>query len=272
MSEEVGIVDTYLRMVPNKTLLIPLPDPLLITHVVADYVVKRLKMAPIAYLSLGGPQPVMYSLGGVAVRPFSLYFSGREPLVVFKTPPKVEEAAAARLFAKASAALVRWAERNEFDKIVMLDVKGEREGGGVYFTTEEHYAKEMRDMGFEPFSGLMASEAAILLDECMRSRVTGVILLVGSKSLAKYEEVMERIRREGRYSERDLEELMEMATKFEADAARRAIEAISRVSGVEIPLDKLDEHVREFEKAARAVLEELFKTRVRGWPPPTMIR
>ncbi len=272
MSQEgVSIVDAYLRLQENKTLFVPLTDPLMILHAAADYIIKRLELAPMFYVTVEDAAPTMLSVGGAAVHSITIFGSLNTPLYVLKAPPRLGEEAF-KLYRTIAGPLVKWAERNEFDRVVVMDVKPcKTESPDVYFAAEERLVGEIAKMGFKPFTGVFTSEAAYFLDECMRSRVDGIMLVVESVALNKLLSLMETLQpSSGKIEEREALALAEDVMKHDEKALTNALRALSKLAGVEIPLDRIPETMKELREALQVSLGDILGALSgRGpWFPP----
>lgn len=248
---KVKVIETALRMIKNKTILVPIPDILMITQETSKYIIKRLAMIPVAYIEVPQLPPRMIAIGGAVFPQLSIYASLDNPLFIVKIPSifrKEEREALPAL----SEALISWCERNEFERLVILDVSpaSEEKLPSVRYAAEERLIKEMEKLGFKPISGMISTLASSFLNQCIKSRIDGVLLEVESKVYGKVADVYQEYLLEGMKPE--IYRKLALAVKdFDQDAVKLAIEAVSKVSGVEIPLDKLDEHLE--------VVKESFK-------------
>ena len=245
------IIDLHLRSIKNKTLFVPLTDPIMILYSVADYIINRLDMSPKLYVRLPGMQSTMLAVKGAAVHPIVIFGAAGLPLMVLRTPPRIGEEAF-KLYSYLAKVIVDWAERNEFERIVMIDVKpATSEDSKVYFVTEEKLAEKIAGMGFTPYSGVFTSEASFFLDECLRSRVDAILFIVESK---KVKILLDAYRKR---SPEAVEKALQSVAEHDEEAVRNAIKTLSKVSGVNIPLDRLPDFIKEVSEALKESIPQL---------------
>ena len=249
--EEPLIIDLYLRSVKNKTLFVPLTDPIMILYTVADYVVNRLDMSPKLYVRIPGLQSTMLAVKGAAVHPIVIFGAVGLPLMVLRTPPRTGEEAF-KLYNYLAKVVVDWAERNEFERIILMDVKpATSEDSKVYFVTEEKLVEQVAGKGFTPYSGVFTSEASFFLDKCLRSRVDAILFIVESK---KVKILFDAYRKR---SPEAVEQALQSVTEHDKEAVENAIRALSKVSGVNIPLDRLSDFIKEISEALKESIPQL---------------
>jgi len=249
----VRVVETVFRILRNKAMIVPIPDMLMITQETAKYIIKRLDMIPIAYIEVPQLPPRMVAIGGTVFPQLSIYTSQKDPLFIVKVPAILarEEVEA---FSSLSEALVSWCDRNEFERLVILDVAApEGEAPTVRYAAEERLIKDMEKLGFKPTSGRLSMLSSYLLNQCIKSRIDGVLLEIESEVYGRVADIYREFLLRG--PKMELYSKLATAVKdFDQDAVKRAVEAVSKVSGVEIPLDKLDEHL----KGIKASFREFF--------------
>lgn len=268
MSEtSIEVVDLHLRPQPNKTLFVPLTDPLMILHGASDYIIKSLGLNPICYIRAPFLPPTMFAMKGVAVHPVTVFGAPNTPLYVLKAPPRIGEEAF-KLYGTLARTLVDWAERNEFERIVVADIKqASEEKPKVYFAAEERLAEKLTKLGFEPFTGVFTSESTYFLDECMRSRVDGIVLIIESVALSKFFELLGKLRKGPPGVLEAPEELVSAVTEHDEIAVRKAIEAVAKISGVEISLEGVPALMEDLRDSLKASLGEILEALIRFGHP-----
>ena len=258
LSEDIRVIDTFLRTVPNKSLIVTMPDPILILSTITEYIIYRTKMIPIAYVDVKSIQPMMYSESGIAVHPFALYFSPETPLIVLKSPYRLSKEFIAKTYPEVVRALVEWSDRNEFERILFLDVMPSQDESKIFFITEVGEAKRLHEMGFKPYDGFFTTRAAYFLDECMKSRVTGILLVVTSCILGKALQQF-RLIEAGKRDPSIIQDFINIASTFDKKAAINILKAVSKITGYEIPLDKFEERVNKVQKVMRSFAESTLR-------------
>jgi len=245
VSEEIKVYEIYFRKYKNKNIVIPLFSITGLTSLIADYLIDSFKMEPIAYLNIKEIQPLMYVTEGKVLHPYTLYFSPENSLMVLKTPfPKEDYENYLKIFPKIVDALLDWGERNEVKRFIALDFMPLEEGEEtkVHFITEEHLTEEMIRLGLEPYSGVFSSAGTYLLDECMRRRIDGVLLVADSYIYTLLRMVLSK-----EISPKDLYEKIKEAN-YDQEALIKMVKALSKVTQVEIPVDKLRKVAKELGK------------------------
>ncbi len=254
---EVRVYETYLRIFKSKSLIIPIFNISQVTGLVADFIIENLKLQPVAYINVKEVQPLMYVYSGMMTHPYTIYFNPKYPVMVLKIPFILSMERANQIFPKITDALMDWAERNEVKRAIAIDctVPLGEEAKEVYFVTEEHLVAEMAKLGFKPFSGILKSSGAYLLDECMRRNIDGILLVAESDFLKLFVEIYEAI------AIRKIDErtLAEMAKKVDIDApaAIRLLEAISKITGVKFNVNALMQRKEMFRSVVREIMDRL---------------
>ena len=255
--DEVRVFETYLRVFKNKSLIIPMFNISQVTGLVADFIIENLKLQPIAYINVKEVQPLMYVYSGRMTHPYTIYFNPHYPIMVLKIPFVLSMEKANQIFPKIADALMDWAERNEVKRAIAIDCTmpmGE-EAKEVYFVTEEHLVAEVASLGFKPFSGILKSSGAYLLDECMRRNIDGILLVAESDFLKLFFEIYEAIATR----KIDKRTLAEMAKKVDIDAPAviRLLEAVSKLTGVEFKIEALEQRKEMFRRVIREIMNGL---------------
>ncbi len=264
------VVETVLRVTPGKSLLIPVPDFFTITRETARYIIKRLKMVPVAYIDAPNIPHRLVAVKGLLTQQLSIYSSPKEPLYVFEPPVLVTSDEHREALVELSETLISWCERNDFDTVIVLDVRpAEGDSLRVFYAAEEKLVDRLAKLGFYPLSGIVSETASTILDACMKSGIDGVLLDVESKLVARVASVYEEALKEG-LSLEYYAKLAEALQQFDIEAVKVAVEAVSKVSGVEIPLDGIDEFLKDVSDSFRDLSSDLLKYFRRREPPLTL--
>jgi len=251
--EDVEVIDLYLRPIKNKTLFVPLTDPLMILYASVDYITRRLNLKPRYYFKIPGMPPMMFSVDGAVAHPIVILGAEGCPLMLLRVPPRYGDTR--KLYELIAEKLVRWAARNEFDRIVVADVKPARgDKPEVFFITEEKLVESVAKYGFKPFTGVFTSEAAYFMDECLRSKIDGIMLVVESVAMKRLSELFKP-----QVSQSIIHEIIEDLAKHDEKAVGMVIEALSKISGVDIPLDDLPKFMDEIRESLRTSIQSLLR-------------
>jgi len=253
IGENVEIVDLHLRPIKNKTLFVPLTDPLMILYASGDYISRRLNLKPKYYFKIPGMPPMMFSVEGAVAHPIVILGAEGCSLMMLRVPPRYGEIQ--KLYELIAEKLVRWAARNEFDRIVIADVKPARgDKPEVFFVTEERLVESVAKYGFKPFTGVFTSEATYFMDECLRSKIDGIMLVVESVAMKRLSELFKP-----QVSQSVIEGIIEDVAKHDEKAVRTVIEALSKISSVEIPLDELPKFMDEIRDALEMSIQSFLR-------------
>ncbi|RLE79067.1 MAG: hypothetical protein DRJ52_09195 [Thermoprotei archaeon] len=262
MSENPLIHETILRFYENKVLLYPLYSPIALPSLLAGYIIETLEMSPIAYIDIEEISPLVYAAEGKLIHPYTIYFSPKHPLLVFKLPPDIDYEKHLKLFPKIAKEIVTWCNEQEIGKIMALDFMPPRneKAEKVYFITEEHLVDDLKKLGLQPYTGVYLSTAGYLLNQCAKTRVDGIILRVESDLIKA---ILETLRKEEIFRDKltFYQKMIDVFSKYGADlsALKRALNAIEKITKIKIPLEKLEERNEEYIELMQQLLEAISK-------------
>jgi len=257
---EYRVYDIHLRKYKNKNMIVPLYSPINLSNLTVDFIIGSLRMEPIAFIGVKRPHPLVYSEGGKTIHPYTIYFSPQNSLLALKVVGEFSFKESLEEFPKIADALLEWAEINEVRKVIAVDyVPPIDDAKRVFFVTEDYLVSELIELGLKPYSGIFGSEAAYLLDECMRRRIDGILLMVESEAYKVLGGLIERIAT--RTVDRETVRRVLTSLRFDAGAVSRALDAIARITGVTFNLAELERLSQSFEEACKKSLELLARSR-----------
>ncbi len=256
---------------PRNTLIISCPEPSLASVVAIEYLVDTLKMEEIGSIRVLDMAPIITVIDGIAKLPYRLFYSKEHALIVIRQHIPIPPALYRHFISK----VLDWAEENGIRRIVCLTatpILGEKELDTVYFVTDELYAEEYKRLGFVPLKEATITGAeAVFLDAVLSRNIDGVLLLAESKVLT----TINRLVASGKItSHRDVIAILNQTIgQYGPDvvAALKLVKAISKLIGVEVPIEKLDEHARKYAFLIEKNLEEYLKPREEATTHPGYI-
>ena len=257
---EYRVYDIYLRRFENKSMIMPLYSPINLSNLTVDFVIGSLGMVPVAFIEVKRPHHLIYSESGRTIHPYTIYFSPQSSLLALKVVGGFSFRESLEEFPKIVSPLMEWAEVNEVRRIIAIDyISPIDEAKNVFFITEDYLVNRLAELGLKPYTGIFGSEAAFLLDECMRRRIDGILLMVESEAYKVLGGLIERITA-GTIDKETVRRVLS-SLRFDVDAVSRALDAIAKITGATFDLTELKKLSKPFEEACKRSLELLARTR-----------
>lgn len=263
MEQPASLLEVKLKSIPRDSrnmLILSCPEPSLASVVSIEYVIDALKMEEIGAIKIGSISPVITVIEGIAKLPYRLFYKKDNNLVTIRQhvpiPPN-----AYKLFIEK---ILDWADENGITKVICLTsipALGDNETDNIYFVTEESHVQEFKSLGLVPLSEatLTGLEAEFLDAVLSRGTLTGALLLAESKLLTSINNLIKTGRIAS--SQDVLYILNQTVGRFGPDvsAAIKLIRGISLLTGINIPIDNLEEHAKKYAFLIEKNLEEYFK-------------